>query len=168
MATSTTPGKQKRVTVYDSQVQPGLYVNHVIWAWLSFQLSWIMLYCASFESYIRQNFGFFLLSGLLVGRGKKSQISRDFQGQIRGKNGRFRGNFRGQFRWKWLVKNGRLRESFSSKFRWKAIGFALIWGMFSMKLDAFIALLRLHTAIWNCTLQVSSLNIIKTIKESGY
>ena len=33
------------------------------------------------------------LSGLLVGRGKKSQISRDFQGQIRGKNGRFRGNF---------------------------------------------------------------------------
>ena len=28
---------------------------------------------------------------------KKSQISRDFQGQIRGKNGRFRGNFAGIF-----------------------------------------------------------------------
>ena len=26
---------------------------------------------------------------------KKSQISRDFQGQIRGKNGRFRGKFAG-------------------------------------------------------------------------
>ena len=34
-------------------------------------------------------------AGLLVGRGKKSQISRDFQGQIRGKNGRFRGKFAG-------------------------------------------------------------------------
>ena len=38
-----------------------------------------------------------LHAGLLVGRGKKSQISRDFQGQIRGKNGRFRGNFAGIF-----------------------------------------------------------------------
>jgi len=36
-------------------------------------------------------------SGLLVGRGKKSQISRDFQGQIRGKNDLFRGNFAGIF-----------------------------------------------------------------------
>ena len=44
----------------------------------------------------------FSLPGLLVGRGKKSQISRDFQGQIRGKkrpiSREFRGNFRGQFR----------------------------------------------------------------------
>ena len=49
-------------------------------------------------------------SGLLVGRGKKSRISRDFQGQIRGKNGRFRGNFAGifeaSFAEKRLVKNG--------------------------------------------------------------
>ena len=88
---------------------------------------------------------------------KKRPISREF-----------RGNFRGQFGWKRLTKNGRFRESFSNKFRWKAIGFAPIRGMFSLKLDAFIALLRLHTAIWNRTLQVSSLNIIKTIKESGY
>ena len=68
-----------------------------------------------------------VLSGLLVGRGKKSQISRDFQGPIRGKNGRFRGNFAGIFEAcfaeKWLVKNGRFRGSFPSKFRWKAIGF---------------------------------------------
>ena len=37
------------------------------------------------------------ITGLLVGHGKKSQISRDFQGQIRGKNGRFHGNFAGIF-----------------------------------------------------------------------
>ena len=62
-----------------------------------------------------------LSAGLLVGRGKKSQISRDFQGQIRGKNGRIRGNFAGifeaSFAKKRLVKNGRFRESFPSKFR---------------------------------------------------
>ena len=73
-----------------------------------------------------------LITGLLVGRRKKSQISRDFQGQIRGKNGRFRGNFAGifeaSFTEKRLVKNGRFRGSFSSKFHWKATGFALIWG----------------------------------------
>ena len=43
----------------------------------------------------------FVLTGLLVGRGKKSQISWDFQGQIRGIkrpiSREFRGNFRGQF-----------------------------------------------------------------------
>ena len=33
----------------------------------------------------------FILTGLLIFRGKKSKISRDFQGQIRGKIGRFRG-----------------------------------------------------------------------------
>ena len=36
------------------------------------------------------------LSGLLIFRGKKSKISRDFQGQIRGKIGRFRGIFAGK------------------------------------------------------------------------
>ena len=35
-------------------------------------------------------------SGLLIFRGKKSKISRDFQGQIRGKIGRFRGIFAGK------------------------------------------------------------------------
>ena len=69
-------------------------------------------------------------TGLLVGRGKKSQISRDFQGQIHGKNGRFRGNFAGifeaSFAEKRLVKNSRFRKSFPTKFRWEAIGFALI------------------------------------------
>jgi len=34
-------------------------------------------------------------SGLLIFRGKKSKISQDFQGQIRGKIGRFRGIFAG-------------------------------------------------------------------------
>ena len=37
-----------------------------------------------------------LLAGLLIFRGKKSKISRDFQGQIRGKIGRFRGIFAGR------------------------------------------------------------------------
>ena len=35
-------------------------------------------------------------SGLLIFRGKKSKISRDFQGQIRGKIGRFHGIFVGK------------------------------------------------------------------------
>ena len=35
-------------------------------------------------------------AGLLIFRGKKSKISRDFQGQIRGKIGRFRGIFAGK------------------------------------------------------------------------
>ena len=67
-----------------------------------------------------------LCTGLLIGRGKKSQISRDFQGQIRVKNDRFRGNFAGifeaSFAEKRLVNNGRFRANFC----WKAIGFALI------------------------------------------
>ena len=37
-----------------------------------------------------------LYTGLLIFRGKKSKISRDFQGQIRGKIGRFRGIFAGK------------------------------------------------------------------------
>ena len=42
--------------------------------------------------------GFILFgySGILIFRGKKSKISRDFQGQIRGKIGRFRGIFAGE------------------------------------------------------------------------
>ena len=42
--------------------------------------------CAKFQNY----------TGLLIFRGKKSKISRDFQGQIRGKIGRFRGIFAGK------------------------------------------------------------------------
>ena len=38
----------------------------------------------------------FKKSGLLIFRGKKSKISRDFQGQIRGKIDRFRGIFAGK------------------------------------------------------------------------
>ena len=40
-------------------------------------------------SYIRLSMN--VHSGLLIFRGKKNKISRDFQGQIRGKIGRFRG-----------------------------------------------------------------------------
>ena len=36
-------------------------------------------------------------TGLLIIRGKKSEISRDLKRQIRGENGRFRGNFRAKF-----------------------------------------------------------------------
>ena len=36
-------------------------------------------------------------SGLLIIRGKKSEISRDLKRQIRGENGRFRGIFAGIF-----------------------------------------------------------------------
>ena len=39
---------------------------------------------------------FFIETGLLIFRGKKSKISRDFQGQIRGKIGRFRRIFAGK------------------------------------------------------------------------
>ena len=71
---------------------------------------------------------------------EKSQISRDFQGQIREKNGRFRGNFAGifeaSFAEKRLVKNGRflwdLPEQISLESDW-------FCAKFSMKLDALIA-----------------------------
>ena len=43
------------------------------------------------------------MTGLLIFRGKKSKISRDFQGQIRGKIGRFRGIFAGK-KWKFAEK----------------------------------------------------------------
>ena len=81
-------------------------------------------------------------SGLLVGSGKKSNFA-GFSGTNSRKK-RFHGNFAGifgaSFAEKWLVKNGRFHGSFPSKFCLKAIGFALIWGTFSIKLDALIAL----------------------------
>ena len=52
------------------------------------QLKFIV--CVSYDSDLQLN------SGLLIFRGKKSKISRDFQGQIRGKIGRFRGIFAGK------------------------------------------------------------------------
>ena len=111
---------------------------------------------------------FLLEPGLLVGRRKKSQILRDFQGEIRGKNGRFRGNFAGifeaSFAEKRLVKNGRFHESFPSKFRLKAIGFALIWGKFSMKLAALIAFTQASYRNMKSYF-TSLLNIIKTNKR---
>ena len=49
-------------------------------------------------------------SGLLIFRGKKSKISQDFQGQIRGKIGRFRGK-----KVKIRGKIGRFRGIFAEK-----------------------------------------------------
>ena len=54
------------------------------------------------------------VTGLLIFRGKKSKISRDFQGQIRGKIGRFRGIFAGK-KVKIRGKIGRFREIFSGE-----------------------------------------------------
>ena len=75
-------------------------------------------------------------TGLLTIRGKKSQISRDFWGQNRGKIGRFRGNFAGIFRanlaGKQSVKNGGFCGYLQGKFRKKSIGFALIRPAFLM------------------------------------
>ena len=57
-------------------------------------------------------------SGLLIFRGKKSKISRDFQGQIRGKIGRFRGilaeksQFSKDFQGQILRKIGRFHGKF--------------------------------------------------------
>ena len=64
-------------------------------------------------------------AGLLIIRGKKSQILRDFGGQNCGKIGRFHGNFQG--------KLGR-----------KAIGkqmadFVVIFGQISQEIDRFCA-----------------------------
>ena len=61
-------------------------------------------------------------SGLLIFRGKKSKISRDFQGQIRGKIGRFRGK-----KVKIRGKIGRFNGIFAgekSKFAGKSFDFA--------------------------------------------
>ena len=51
--------------------------------------------------------------GLLIGRGRKSQISRDFWRQIRGKIGRFRGSFRSKPHQKAIGKKGPILWLFS-------------------------------------------------------
>ena len=57
---------------------------------------------------------------------KKSQISREFQGQICGKIGLFCGNFQGKFLQKAiLVKNGQFCGYFQGKFRYKSINSVL-------------------------------------------
>ena len=90
-------------------------------------------------SFFVSKIAFYILTGLLVGRGKKKSNFAGFLGANSRKkrpiSREFRGNFRGQFRWKTIgKKNDRFRESFPSKFRWKAIGFALIWGKCSMSI----------------------------------
>ena len=48
--------------------------------------------------------GVIIYSGLLIGHGRKSQISLDFQGQICEKISRFRGSFRGKLNQKAIGK----------------------------------------------------------------
>ena len=65
---------------------------------------------------------FLLYAGLLIFRGKKSKISQDFQGQIRGNIGQFRGE-----KVKIRGKIGRFRGIFAgekSKFAEKSADFA--------------------------------------------
>ena len=64
------------------------------------------------------------LTGLLIIRGKKSEISRDLKRQIRGENGRFRGIFAGifgpNFRWK---ANKKAKKKDSWQKYWKDVKF---------------------------------------------
>ena len=76
-------------------------------------------------------------TGLLIFRGKKSKISRDFQGQIRGKIGRFCGIFVGK-KAKFAEKfRGKLHQetiSKNSRFRW------IFWGQIQLKLISFASI----------------------------
>ena len=67
------------------------------------------------------------MSGLLTGRGRKSQILTDFWGQISWKNRPISREFSGaNFTKKRSVKNSRFCGYFQGKFRQKSIGFVLI------------------------------------------
>ena len=103
-----------------------------------------------------------LLTGLLVGRGKKSNFA-GFSGTNSRKkwpiSREFRGNFQGQFRWKMIGKE-----------------WLIAWELpeqISLESDWFCADLRnifneTRRSIWNRTFQLSLLSMIKQIKESGY
>ena len=72
-------------------------------------------------------------SGLLIFRGKKSKISRDFQGQIRGKIGRFRGE---------KSQNSQKNRSILRDFSGKKVNFRRIFrGKFLEKLADFLEIL---------------------------
>ena len=72
---------------------------------------------------IRRKIGWF--SGILA---EKSQILKDFQGQVLRKIGRFHGKFRGEnFAKKQSVKNSRFRWIFFWQISLKSINFASIW-----------------------------------------
>ena len=65
----------------------------------------------------------------------RKKKSRDFQGQIRGKNSRFRGNFRGQFRWKTIGKERPISWELPEQI--------------SLESDWFCADLRIESFQWN-------------------
>ena len=72
-----------------------------------------------------------LLTGLLIGHGKKKSNFAGFSGANSRKKRpilqEFRENFRGQYRWKTIGKERPIsRELAEQIFRWKAIGFALM------------------------------------------
>ena len=73
-------------------------------------------------------------TGLLLGRGKKSQILWVFRDKFAG----ISENFWGQFCWKTIGKEWPILWELPEQILLKAIGFALTWGKFSMKLDALI------------------------------
>ena len=87
-----------------------------------------------------------ILSGLLIIRGKKSQISRDFWRQIRGEIGRFRGNFAGIFRANFRRKTKKKAKKKDSrkkkKIYWKDVRFRA-----RKKTQKFIQ----HSSQGNCT-----------------
>ena len=93
-------------------------------------------------THLRTSHSQMVKTGLLIFRGKKGKISRDFQGQIRGKIGQFRGeksqnsqknrsilrdfsgkkvNFRRIFRGKFLEKSADFTGNFGGKLRQETI-----------------------------------------------
>ena len=58
-----------------------------------------------------------VLAGLLIGLGRKSQISRDFRQKFAEKSANFAGVFGANFTEKQSVKNGRFCGYFQGKFR---------------------------------------------------
>ena len=84
------------------------------------------------------------IAGLLIIRGKKSQISRDFWRHIRRENGRFRGNFPGIFGANFAEKQRRKprRKIPEKKIYWKDVKFRA-----RKKTQKFIQ----HSSEGNCT-----------------
>ena len=83
------------------------------------------------------------VTGLLIIRGKKSEISRDLKRQIRGENGRFRGIFAGIFGPNFALKSK--QESKKERFLTKILEGCQIQG--KKETQKFIQ----HSSEGNCT-----------------
>ena len=79
----------------------------------------LLMYLTSFSllSQFQTTFTSFLTTGLLIGRGRKSQISQDFWDKFAKKSADFTGVFGANFTKKQSVKNGRFCGYFQGKFR---------------------------------------------------